>query len=123
MKLHLVLPFIGFLLKKMFSGVIKVHHEYQNEMDHNPALMLFAGTVCGFLFIVATTLLSIGIYQLGFVEFMSERLFVKSAFIGSIIFAVGYITYSFFNAQFNKFLEERRALFDVIKDASNPDYR
>lgn len=107
MKLHLILPFIGFLLKKMFSGVFKINKRYRREMEQNPALMLFIGTVIGTLSVMTLTVVT--------ALFLSDTIEVRYMLFTYIGIAVSYIMYTFFSIQFNAFLEERQELFDVIK--------
>lgn len=115
MRTHLILPFIGYLLRKTFSGVIKINKEYRRGMDHNPALMIFAGSVCSLLFVAVTTIIA--------VLLLDEKVFVKTAFFGSIVVAVGYVTFTFFSILFNKFLDERQELFEMIKDDRTANHR
>lgn len=108
MRTHLILPFIGYLLRKTFSGVIKINKNYRREMDRNPGLMIFAGSICSLLFVAVTTVISVLLFN--------EKVFVTTAFFGSMVVAVGYVTFTFFSILFNNFLAERQELFDMIKD-------
>ena len=108
MKLHLILPFIGYLLRKMFSGVIRLNRTYRREMENHSGLAVFIGCICGLIFVIGTTLLGMLI--------IGDSPMLKYLFLSSIIGAVLYIVYTFFSVQFNDFLEERQKLFDIIKD-------
>lgn len=108
MRYHLILPFIGYLFRKTFSGVFKLNRKYRREMESNPGLAIFLGTICSVLFVIVTTLISSC--------FLSDIYDVRNVAFTSIASAVIYIVYTFFNIQFNNFLEERQELFDVIKD-------
>lgn len=107
MRYHLILPFIGFLLKKMFSGVFKMNKKYRREMEQNPGLMLFIGTVIGTLTVMVLTVIT--------ALFLSDHVDVRYMLFTYIGIAVSYILYTFFSIQFNDFLEERQELFDIIK--------
>lgn len=108
MKLHLILPFIGFLLKKIFSGVFKIHRRYRDTMEDSPGLALFAGTMCSLLFVMFSSLISMMAFQ--------EILPIKYTFVASVIVSLSYVCYMFFSMQFKNFLDERKELFDIIKD-------
>ena len=108
MRLHLILPFLGYLFRKSFSGVFSINKQYRREMEKNPGLMIFAGTLCGAMFTAVTTLIG--------ALLLHEFYQVKYVFFAAIATAVSYITYTFFSIQFSNFLEERQELFDVIKD-------
>lgn len=108
MRYHLILPFIGYLFRKMFSGVFKLNRKYRREMESNPGLAVFIGIICSILFVLGTTLISSC--------FLSDGYDVRSVAIASCAGSVIYIVFTFFNIQFNNFLEERQELFDVIKD-------
>lgn len=107
MRLHLILPFIGFLLKKAFSGVFKMNKKYRREMEQNPALMLFIGVVLGTLTVMVLTIIT--------ALFLSDHIEVRYMLFTYIGIAVSYILYTFFSIQFNDFLAERQELFDIIK--------
>ena len=108
MRYHLIWPFIGYLLRKMFSGVIKLNRRYRREMENHSGLALFIGCICGLVFVIATSL--IGMLVVG------DSHMLKYVFLSSVIGTVLYIVYTFFSIQFNNFLEERQELFDIIKD-------
>lgn len=108
MRYHLILPFIGYLFRKMFSGVFKLNRTYRREMESHPGLAVFIGAVCSILFVAVLTVAS--------VIFIGNELSVKYVFFGAACTAVSYIIFTFFSIQFNNFLEERQELFDVIKD-------
>lgn len=110
MRLHLILPFFSFLLRKTFSGVFSLNRKYRREMEHNPGLAIFLGTICSVLFVAVSSILG----ALLLTDFMS----IRYVFMSAITLAVSYVVYTFFSIQFNNFLEERQELFDVIKDDS-----
>ena len=108
MRLYLILPFIGFLLRKSFSGVFKLDKTYRREMEKHPGLAIFMGAVCSILFVAVVTILG--------VIFFGETVRVKYICFTAIATALTYVSYTFFRMLFNSFLEERQELFDIIKD-------
>jgi uncharacterized protein YacL len=108
MRSHLIMPFIFFLLKKMFSGVIEVNKKYRREMERMPALMIFVGTICSTLYLVVSSLIVISTG--------ADKDIIRYAFLLNLCLCVCYIIYTFFSIQFNDFLEERQEMFDIIKD-------
>lgn len=108
MRVHLVLPFIGFLLKKVFSGVFRIHRRYRETMEDSPGLAMFAGTMCSIGFVMVATFISMMAFQ--------EISPIKYTIVASAVVAFSYICYMFFSMQFKNFLDERKELFDIIKD-------
>lgn len=108
MQYHLVLPFIGYLFRKTFSGVFDLHKKYRREMDRNTSLAILLGVLCTVLFTAITTVISSA--------FLPETQQVRYVMMADIIGCLGYMVYTFFSIQFSNFLEERQQLFDVIKD-------
>ena len=108
MRLHLVLPFIGYLFRKMFSGVFALHKKFRREMDRNTALSILLGFLCIILFTAITTVISSA--------FLPEPHQVRYVLMIDVIGGISYMVYTFFSIQFSNFLEERQELFDVIKD-------
>lgn len=108
MRVHLILPFIGFLLKKVFSGVFKIHRKYRETMEDSPGLGVFAGTICSTGFVMFTSLISMISFQ--------EITPIKYTFVVSVVVSLSYVCYMFFSMQFKNFLDERKELFDIIKD-------
>lgn len=106
MRLHLILPFMGWLFRKSFSGVIRIHQQYQRQMDDTPALMLFIGTILSVLFTALTTLtMTVILGRPGLIE-----VFYTAAFA-----SLSYVVLSFVSMLFDNFKEERRELFETIK--------
>ena len=108
MRYHLILPFIGYLFRKMFSGVFTINRKYRREMESNPGLALFIGAICSILFVAFSTL--------GTAIALNDAIGLKYGFTISASLSVCYVLYTFFSTLFNDFLEERQELFDVIKD-------
>ena len=109
MRYHLVLPFIGWLFKKTFSGVFKLNKNYRREMCRNPGLGLFIGAICSLLFVAAVTIVSV-IFSNG------TRDVITYSFLSAAFISVSYVLGTFFSILFEDFLEERQELFDMIKD-------
>ena len=107
MRYHLVFPFIGWMLRNMFSGVFAANRKYRINMEDHPALSLFAGTVCSFVFTAFMTLFSAGLFD----DFHHVRYTAITAFVSSI----GYVIFTFFSILFEKFLDDRKQMFEDIK--------
>lgn len=106
MRYHLIWPFIKWMLTGSFSGVSALNKKYRREMEQHPGLAIFIGTICSILFIAVTTIVGVVIFN---------GVYVKYTFIASFIIAVYYVVYTFFSVMFNKFLDERKELFETIK--------
>lgn len=107
MRYHLVLPFIGWMFRNMFSGVFAFNRKYRNNMEDNPALSLFAGTICSFVFTAFMTLFAAGLFD--------DFHHVRYAAITALVSSVGYVIITFFTTLFEKFLDDRKQMFDDIK--------
>lgn len=104
MRYYLIWPFIKWMLFSSTSGLVTLNKKYRLEMAQNPGLGIFVGIVCSVLFIAVSTILGVVIFES-----------VKYPFLCAVVSSVSYVVYTFFSVLFNKFLEERNELFEVIK--------
>jgi multisubunit Na+/H+ antiporter MnhB subunit len=77
-------------------------------MEDSPGLAMFAGTMCSVGFVMVTTFISMMAFQ--------EISPIKYTIVTSAVVAFSYVCYMFFSMQFKNFLDERKELFDIIKD-------
>lgn len=93
-------------MKKLFSGVIKLHNQYKKGMRENTGMSLFAGFCCSLLFTAMTVLIN--------AITLKTILLIGYVPIGAIA-SFGYVLFMFGSMLFNSFLEERQELFETIK--------
>jgi len=108
MRYHLILPFFGWILKNMFSGVFNINKRYRREMEDHPGLMIFAGTACSVGFTLAAMIVA---------ALVSGDIYVvRIALLLSATASLGYVTFTFFSTLFSKFLDDRQEMFNNIRD-------
>lgn len=107
MKLHLILPFIGYLFKEMFSSIVYSAIRYRRLMQRDFGFSIFVGCALTMLFTAVITLISAAFFEMPI---------VRNIFFAVPALCVTFMVYTGLSIMFNNFLEERQRLFNIIKD-------
>lgn len=107
MKTHTIIPFIRYLLKKAFGGVIELYESYDTiiaNSDASSILLTLLLALASFIIVLPVAWLS------GFEQYTGW------GWIGAaIIISLNHVRIVL-REQYNIFLEERQRLFEMLKD-------
>lgn len=109
MKLHLIKPFVLWILKKIVSTFAEANREYRKTLSREPGLATF---IWFFVSIGVALVISIisAIASQG-----SETVIGWSAII-SFTVSTGYLLYQSFSLMFAAFTKDRQELFNNLKE-------
>lgn len=107
MKTHTIVPFIRYLLKKAFGGLIKLYESYDATIANSAGpsiIMTLLLALCSIILVLPVAWLS------GFEQYIGHG-WIGAAFI----IMLNHVRIAL-REQYKEFLEERQRLFEMLKD-------